>query len=285
MHRGRWVHACIVAGARAGGHANVTDMTVLIVYSEAGGVSKTTTAVSLATIAARQDIPTLLVDLDPRAAATKWLQAQPNEDWQTIAAIIAEPEPDGWANDLSLPTDWSPNLRILPSDRSLANREREHADHSELRLTASLQDVPESLIVIDCPNRQGGMLTQNALAAADGVIYAATASQDGIDGVEGARASVEKFCRSRERIGAPAKLQELGIVVGSVPDPVITRVARASLSDLSETGLLLEPTVPRRTIVDQARMTGQWYGDFEKGQTVTDAYEQIFSAVKAKISE
>lgn len=258
-------------------------MTVIIVYSEAGGVSKTTTAVSLATIAAKKGIPTLLVDLDPRAAATKWLQAEPQEDWQTIAAIIAEPEPEGWANDLALPSNWSENLRVIPSDRSLSNREREHADHSELRLTTSLQDLPESLVIVDCPNRQGGMLTQNALAAADGVIYAATASQDGIDGVEGARESVEKFCRSRERIGAPVSIKELGIVAGAVPEPIMTRVARAALEDLEETGLLLSPVAPRRTIVDQARMTGLWYGDYEKGQPVVDAYTQIFDQIQAKL--
>lgn len=254
-------------------------MSTIIVYSEAGGVSKTTTAVSLATTAARSGIPTLLVDLDPRAAATKWIGVAPDEDWKTVAAIIAEPDPEGWADDLALPSTWSDNLRVLPSDRSLSNREREQADHSEIRLMASLEGIPDDLVIVDCPNRQGGTLAQNAFAAATGVIYAATATQDGVDGVAGARESVEKFRKSRQRIGAPSALSEIGIIVGGVADTVMTRVARAALADLADTGLLLSPTVPRRTIVDQARMTSEWYGDFPKGKPVSNVYENLLTEV------
>lgn len=250
-----------------------------MVYSESGGVTKTATAVSLATRAALRGIPTLLVDLDPRAASTKWIGVTPSEPWRTVAAIIGDEEPIGWADDLALPCPWSENLRLLPSDRSLSVQERVQADNSEQRLSMALEGVPESLIIIDCPNRQGGMLTQNALGAADGVIYAASASQDGVDGVVGARDSVARFIRSRQRIGAPVPLTETGIVVGNVADTIMTRVAKAALEDLTETGLMLRPTIPRRTIVDQARMTGTWYGDYEKGQPVADAYDKILDQI------
>lgn len=233
--------------------------------------------------AASKGISTLLVDLDPRSAATKWLQVSPEEEWQTVSAILGNEQPDGWANDLALPTEWSQNLRVLPSDRSLANRERDHADHAELRLSASLDGLPETLVVVDCPNRQGGMLTQNALAAADGVVYAAKPSQDGVDGVSGARESVERFLWSRQRIKAPMDLAELGIVAGGVAETVMTRVARASLKDLHDTGLLLEPVIPQRTIVDQARMIGDWYGNYTKGEIVADAYEKVFVQIAQQL--
>lgn len=251
-------------------------MKTVIVYSEAGGVSKTTTAVSLAAVAAQRGTSTLLIDLDPRAAATKWLGVTPAESWHTTASIIASPEPDGWARDFAISTSWSDNLHIVPSERALSNREREQADHAELRLMASLEGIDQGLVIVDCPNRQGGMLTQNALAAADGVIYAATASQDGVDGVIGAKESVRRFVQSRQRIGAPVKLQELGTVVGNVAETVMTRVARAAIDDLEEIGNLLHPVVPRRTVVEQVRMTCQWYGDFTKGKPVAESYEQIF---------
>ena len=48
-------------------------MQKLMVYSEAGGVTKTATAISLAMVSALSGHRTLLVDLDPRAASTKWL--------------------------------------------------------------------------------------------------------------------------------------------------------------------------------------------------------------------
>ncbi|MDH6291865.1 ParA family protein [Rhodococcus opacus] len=252
-------------------------MTTLMVYSEAGGVTKTTTAVSLAMMAAVRGLKTTLVDLDPRCAATKWIGTYPDEEWRHIGSILADENPKGWADDLALQTDWHENLRIIPSARSLSNREKDYADHAELRLGISLAGHTSEVIVIDCPNRQGGLLTQNALAAADLVVYAATANQDGIDGVDGARESVTKFQKSREAIQAPTRLHEAGIIVGGVRDTVMTKVSVKALEDLRETGLLLDPVIPNRTIVDQSRMTGEWYGDFDKGEPVVAAYQRVFS--------
>jgi chromosome partitioning protein len=250
-----------------------------MIYSEAGGVTKTASAVSVATLAALRGIETLLIDLDPRAATTKWTGVTPDEDWQTVSAIIADDEPVGWADDLALVSPWSDKLRVVPSDRSLSVQERHQADNSEQRLSMALEGAPEQLVIIDCPNRQGGMLTQNALGAADGVTYAATASQDGVDGVEGARDSVARFIKSRQRIGATTTLTETGIIVGGVADTILTKVAKASLTDLKDTGLMLEPVIPRRTIVDQARMTNTWYGNYDKGTPVVEAYDLIVDQI------
>lgn len=258
-------------------------MKTLMVFSETGGATKTTTAVSLAYLAAEFGLSTLLVDLDPRGATTKWIQAEPDEEWKTVSAIIADPDPDGWAQDLAIPTGWNPNLSLLPSGRDLANRERDTADQIELRLLRSLQGVQADLVVIDCPNRQGGPLTQNALAASDGVVYAAVPGQDGTDGVDGARESVRRFVHSREIIGADAHLQELGIVLGRWHDTVVRRVARAAVQDLEETGLLLHPFIPERTIISEARMSGDWYGSFEKGDLIADAYRDILKQILPKL--
>lgn len=249
-----------------------------MVYSEAGGVTKTTTAVSLAMVAALSGFKTTLIDLDPRGAATKWIGSYPEESWQHVGAILADENPEGWAEDLAIDSGWDDNLRIIPSSRSLSNRERDYEDHAELRLATALEGHTAEIRIIDCPNRQGGTLTQNALAASDKVIYAATANQDGIDGVEGAQESVAKFRKSRETIGAPCRLSEAGIVVGAVKETVMTKVSVKALERLRETGLVLTPIIPNRTIVDQSRMTGEWYGKYDKGEPVFAAYQQIFSA-------
>lgn len=253
-------------------------MPIWMVYSEAGGVTKTTSAVSLAMSSAAQGRATTLIDLDPRGAATKWIGAYPEESWKHVGAILADPNPEGWVEDLAVGTDWHPQLRVVPSSRALSNREKEHDDHAELRLTTALQGHSAEVTIIDCPNRQGGLLIQNALAAAEHVIYAATANQDGIDGVEGARESVARFQASRIRIGAATKLQELGVIVGGVKDTIMTKVASHALKTLAATDLVLDPIIPNRTVVDQARMTGEWYGRYDKGEPVADAYAKIFNA-------
>ena len=84
-----------------------------------------------------------------------------------------------------MPSGWHPNLRVIPSARNVSNREADRADHAELRLKISLTGLQADVVVIDCPNRQGGPLTLSALNAADTVVYAATATSDGIDGWTG----------------------------------------------------------------------------------------------------
>jgi chromosome partitioning protein len=271
---------CMTANLQAANAAGILAcMQTVMVYSESGGVSKTTTAVSLAMIAATRGLHTLLVDLDPRAASTKWLDVAPTEEGLHVGAILGDENPEGWAEDIAVSTTWSERLRVIPSARNVSNREADRADHAELRLRTSLEDVQADLVVIDCPNRQGGPLTLAALNAADTVVYASTATSDGIDGVSGARRTVEQFRHSRARIGAPVTLQEAGIVVGGVSDTIMSRPAVASIDELRETGMLLLPLVPQRAIVQEVRLTGEWYGNFRKGAPVLDAYSAIADQV------
>ena len=254
-------------------------MQTVMVYSESGGVTKTTTAVSIAAIAASQGRRTVLIDLDPRAAATKWLDVTPAEEGLHVGAILGDENPEGWAEDLALQSRWFPNLRVVPSARNVSNREADRADHAELRLHTSLDGLQADLVVIDCPNRQGGPLTLSALNAADTVVYAASASSDGVDGFYGAQRTVEQFRTSRQRIGAPTAITEAGIVCGGVKETIMSRPAAASIEELRDTGLLLIPLVPDRAIVQEVRMVGDWYGNYRKGAPVLNAYTEIVKQV------
>ena len=254
-------------------------MQVVMVYSEAGGVTKTTAAVSTAVAAAEAGKRVVLADLDPRGAATKWTGVEPKEDGLHIGAILGDPDPEGWAQELAIVSHWTPNLRVIPSARSVSNREADRGDHAETRLRTSLIGLDADLVVIDCPNRQGGPLTLAALTAADveggGVIYAAAATQDGVDGVLGARTTVEAFRKSRTRLGIEPHLAELGVVVGDWPDTVPSRAAKTSVETLRGTGLPILALVPRRTIVNEARIVGEWYGTYGKGEPVQSAYQKV----------
>jgi chromosome partitioning protein len=110
-------------------------------------------------------------------------------------------------------------------------------------------------------------------------VYASTASGDGVDGVTGARRTVEQFRLSRERIGAPVTITEAGIVCGIVRETIMSRPAVASIDELRETGMLLMPLVPERAIIQEVRITGEWYGNFRKGAPVLDAYTAIVNQV------
>lgn len=250
-------------------------MQTVMVYSESGGASKTTTAVSIAMVAARQGLRTVLIDLDPRAAATQWVDVPPVGEGLHIGAILAHEDPEGWAYDLAVPTSWSKNLRMIPSNRTVSNREADRGDHVEVRLRRSLMGLDADLVVLDCPNRQGGPITQSALTASDQVIYAATPTSDGVDGFYGAQTTVKKFLRNREMLGVPSGLRETGIVVGGYTNTVQRRAEIASVDELRDSEMLMVPLIPHRVIVQECRTDRKWYGDFRKGKDVLKAYEEI----------
>lgn len=258
-------------------------MQTVMVYSEAGGVSKTTTAVSVAMTAAEAGHRTLLVDLDPRAAATKWLRVSPTGEGLDVGAILGAKgdDPEGWAEDLAVPSGpaWHPNLRVIPSSRSVSNREADRDDYAELRLRTSLEGAAADVVVIDCPNRQGGPLTLSALNAADTVLYAATASDSGVDGVEGARRTVQLFTRSRERMGAPVALREAGIAVTRDGTGFLSLPEQDAIDELRNAGSILEPIVPHLAIVPEVRLAGEWYGNYRKGTAIREAYASIMRKV------
>lgn len=260
-------------------------MQKLMVYSESGGVTKTTTTIGLAVAAANAGKTVTVIDLDPRAASTKWVGAQPKGEGLHVGAILGNDDVEGWAEDLAVPTGWHPNLRIIPSARSVSTMEGLRTDHAELRLASSLAGLQSDLVVIDCPNRQGGPLILSALNASDSVVYAATATEDGLDGVLGAQNSVRKFQSSRATMGAPNNLHEAGVIVGAIADTVQSRIERETLEEFDTiTGndgkpLLLRPFVPSRVIVKEMRVTHEWFGNYKKAQKVVDAYAALAEQV------
>ncbi|MHA7294346.1 hypothetical protein [Arthrobacter sp. HLT1-21] len=120
---------------------------------------------------------------------------------------------------------------------------------------------------------------QRSVGVLKTIVYAATPTVDGVDGVEGARRGVEQFRQARKRLGAPDNLTEAGIVLGALQNTIMSRVATTSIDDLRDTGLLLTPLIPHRVIVQEMRVTQEWYGKYRKGAPVVDAYTQIAEQV------
>ena len=142
---------------------------IYALVNQKGGVGKTTTAVNVSAFLAARGQRTLLVDADPQANATSSL----GFDKQQIKASTY----DAVVNDLPLHKIIQLTKRIrldlTPSAPQLAGAEVELVDmpDREKRLKHALADILPNYdyILIDCPPSLG-LLTVNALAAAQGVL-------------------------------------------------------------------------------------------------------------------
>ena len=133
----------------------------LCVANQKGGVGKTTTATCLAHALALTGRQILVVDIDPQANATSGMG---------LAPLPASPAFAGIAADGLIATAW-PGVWAVPAGRDL-ERLAVRGIASPLVLKATLERLPATqfaAILIDCPPSLG-MITQSALAAAQGVI-------------------------------------------------------------------------------------------------------------------
>ena len=165
---------------------------IVAVANQKGGVGKTTTAINLAASVASKGYRVLLCDFDPQGNASSGVgYPRARIELSIYDALVGDVE----LADVIRPTDLE-TLWVAPANSDLVGAELElvSAERRERVLADALATVAERFdyVVIDCPPSLG-MLTLNALVAADGVVVPMQAEYFALEGLSSLSATVEKI--------------------------------------------------------------------------------------------
>lgn len=142
---------------------------VLAIANQKGGVAKTTSTINLAAALAEEGKKTLLVDMDPQGNATSGLGVEKKPGMRCIYDLLINEYP----MDKVCQKTPVEGLTLLPATIQLAGAEVELVslvDREKLLKNALTNTQGQyDYILIDCPPSLG-LLTLNALTAADGVL-------------------------------------------------------------------------------------------------------------------
>jgi chromosome partitioning protein len=244
--------------------------------NQKGGVGKTTTVVNLAAYLALSGTPTLVIDLDPQGNATSGLGVDRRAlDWSIYDALIRGLP----LVDLVRGTRV-PGLDLIPSAPALSGAEVELVGLSgrESRLAACLDGLGDRYerVLIDCPPSLG-LLTVNALTAADGVLIPI---QTEYYALEGLSQLVNTIRRVRESLNPRLEIDGVLLTMFDGRTRLSAQVAAEVRRHMN--GTVFDTVVPRSVRLSEAPSHGLPIALYDPTSRGAVAYGQLADEVAAR---
>lgn len=222
------------------------------IVNQKGGVGKTTITANLGHALALQGRRVMLVDLDPQAQLTTSLGIFQLPSHGIDAVLMGQMEL------AAVGIHSRDNLVLVPPGKQLAEVDRRHGDdleRSRLLREALEQEMPDlDFLLFDCPPA-AGILTANALMAADEALIPVTGDYLGLNGVAYLLATLKRFDAFRQQpLGQSIVVSRLHArrrLAREVQEKLLSHFSNKVLATpISEAAVLAECPAAGRTIFE-----------------------------------
>jgi chromosome partitioning protein len=243
---------------------------IMTIANQKGGVGKTTTAVNLAASLSQHGIRVLVVDLDPQGNASTALDVDHHVGVDSVYNALVEERP---MSEIVAEVDGMPGLYCAPATIDLAGAEIELVPlvARENRLLRSIEQLDMTnfdYVLIDCPPSLG-LLTLNALVAAEEVLIPIQCEYYALEGLEQLLRTVELV---RGHLNAKLKITTILLTMYDGRTRLATQVAEDVRSHFGD--MVLQTIIPRSVRVSEAPSYGQSVITYDPASSGAVAYAE-----------